>query len=72
MVRFVGFLRPLRGVSLKGDVGSENICRPSSPLDVAGLGCITADMLILRFFELRPMALSFGDSDLKFESDVAN
>ena len=26
MVRFVGFFRPVRGVSFKGEVGAENAC----------------------------------------------
>ena len=66
IVRFVGFLRPLRGVSLKGEVGSENGYRSSTPFDVAGRGSIAVVILILRLLEFLLVAAPFGESDLGF------
>ena len=70
ILRFVGFFRPLRGISLKGDVGSNDCCVWSTPLEVAGLGCITVDMLIVRFFGFLLATLPFGDSDLGFRFEL--
>ena len=70
ILRFAGFFRPLRGVSLKGEVGSDKGCRSSTPFEVAGLGCITLDMLIMRFFGFLLATLPFGDSDLGFKFEL--
>ena len=71
ILRFVGFFRPLRGVSLNGEVGSEKGCRSSTPVEVAGLGCTTVDILIVRFLGFLFTELPFGDSDLGFRFELA-
>lgn len=55
MVRFVGFLRPVLGVSFNGEVGAEKAWEVSMPGAVAGRGRDTAFIFsdkFLTFFEL--------------------
>ena len=57
-MRFVGFFRPVLGVSFNGEVGAEKAWEVSKSCEVAGRGRTTAFMLSDRFLTF--LVLSTG------------
>ena len=60
MVRFVGFFRPVRGVSFRGDVGAENAWELSNPGAVDGRGRATAFMFSDKFLTFFVVSIGRG------------